>query len=93
MPEVAAKLRVTAQTIRNWIDQGTLPALRVGRAFRVHPEDVAELLASATAIGGMRRTRRGVWDPTPTELASAKEPPRSIWDDGAEPVAPIASPR
>ena len=44
-PEVAARLHVTAQTVRNWIDQGTLPAIRVGRAFRVNPRDVDVLLA------------------------------------------------
>jgi excisionase family DNA binding protein len=35
VPQVAAELQVTAQTIRNWIDHGTLPAVRIGRAFRV----------------------------------------------------------
>ena len=35
VPQVAAEFQVTAQTIRNWIDHGTLPAVRIGRAFRV----------------------------------------------------------
>jgi excisionase family DNA binding protein len=30
--EVAAILKLNQQTIRNWIDQGSLPALRVGVA-------------------------------------------------------------
>ncbi len=29
VPQVADVFRVTAQTIRNWIDQGLLPAVRV----------------------------------------------------------------
>ena len=29
--EVAATLKLNQQTVRNWIDQGSLPALRVGR--------------------------------------------------------------
>ena len=28
--ETAALLKVNAQTVRNWIDRGELPALRVG---------------------------------------------------------------
>jgi excisionase family DNA binding protein len=61
-PEVAARLHVTAQTVRNWIDQGTLPAIRVGRAFRVNPRDVDDLLARTNAAGVGRRSRRGVWE-------------------------------
>jgi excisionase family DNA binding protein len=68
VPEVAARLDVTAQTIRNWIERGTLPAYRVGRAFRVRREDVDELLARAHATVGVRTTRRGVWDPSPTRV-------------------------
>ena len=68
VPQVAATLDVTAQTIRNWIERGTLPALRVGRAFRVRREDVDELLARAHATAGVRTTRRGVWDPAPTPI-------------------------
>ncbi|MGZ4307666.1 MAG: helix-turn-helix domain-containing protein [Solirubrobacteraceae bacterium] len=36
--EVAAILKLNQQTIRNWIDQGSLPALlRVGRPSRAGP--------------------------------------------------------
>ncbi len=28
--EIAAVLKVNAQTVRNWIDRGELPAVRVG---------------------------------------------------------------
>lgn len=68
VPQVAARLQVTAQTIRNWIDQGTLPAHRVGRAFRVRQEDVDDVLARAQATIGVRSTRRGVWDPAMTRV-------------------------
>ena len=44
MPQVADEFQVTAQTIRNWIDQGVLPAVRVGRAFRIARADVDALL-------------------------------------------------
>lgn len=63
VPEVAARLHVTSQTVRNWIDHGTLPAIRVGRAFRLNPRDVDDLLASTNAARVGRRSRRGVWEP------------------------------
>ncbi len=68
VPQVAARLDVTAQTVRNWIERGSLPALRVGRAFRVRREDVDELVARASATSGVRSTRRSVWDPGPTRI-------------------------
>jgi excisionase family DNA binding protein len=33
--EIAAKLRVSIATVRRWIKAGQLPALRVGRQYRV----------------------------------------------------------
>jgi len=83
VPQVAASLQVTSQTIRNWIDQGTLPAHRVGRAFRVRREDVDELLARTQATIGVRTTRRGVWDPAPTRIY--RDP-----DGVSSPAAPAA---
>ena len=53
--EVAATLKLNQQTIRNWIDAGLLPALRVGRRVRVLRRDLDQLLAeaetSATSAG------------------------------------------
>ena len=34
--EVAETLKLNQQTVRNWIDQGTLPALRAGGRFVVN---------------------------------------------------------
>lgn len=42
--EVAATLRLNQQTIRNWIDAGTLPAVRVGRRVRVLRSDLQRLV-------------------------------------------------
>jgi excisionase family DNA binding protein len=42
--EVASALRLNQQTIRNWIDAGTLPALRIGRRVRVRRRDFDQLL-------------------------------------------------
>src|SRR5436309_1341086 len=33
--EIAEILKLNPQTVRNWIDQGSLPAIRIGRRVRV----------------------------------------------------------
>jgi excisionase family DNA binding protein len=85
VPQVAAQFQVTSQTIRNWIDHGTLPAVRVGRAFRVRPEDVEALLDRAGADSSSLATRRDLWAPTTNSLPRrhGADQPRSIWDDTA----------
>jgi excisionase family DNA binding protein len=42
--EVAEKLKLNQQTVRNWIDQGSLPALRVGRRVRIKRSDFDRIL-------------------------------------------------
>jgi excisionase family DNA binding protein len=44
--EVAAALKMNQQTIRNWIDAGQLPAVRIGRRVRVLSSDFATLIAN-----------------------------------------------
>jgi excisionase family DNA binding protein len=82
VPEVAAEFQVTAQTIRNWIDQGILPAVRVGRGYRIRRADVDELMVRASAESASLATRRDVWAPTSTSLPrhEGSERPRSIWE-------------
>ena len=81
-PQVAEQFQVSAQTIRNWIDSGALPAVRVGRAFRVRSEDVDALLERASADSRSLATRRDVWTPTTTSLPrrSAQRTRTSVWD-------------
>jgi len=51
--EVAGMLKLNQQTVRNWIDQGSLPALRVGRRVRIKRSDFERVLAeSYTARAG-----------------------------------------
>ncbi len=57
--EVAETLKLNQQTVRNWIDQGSLPALRVGRRVRIKRSDFERILEqsyngdkSAAAGGG-----------------------------------------
>jgi excisionase family DNA binding protein len=89
VPQVAAAFQVTAQTIRNWIDHGTLPAVRVGRAFRVRSEDVDALLERASADSSSLATRRSLWEPSTTTLPHRRGPagPRSVWDDAGDQLA------
>lgn len=42
--EVATILKINQQTVRNWIDAGVLPALRVGRAVRIKREVLQDVL-------------------------------------------------
>ncbi len=38
--DVAEMLKLNQQTVRNWIDQGSLPALKVGRRVRIRRSDL-----------------------------------------------------
>ncbi len=42
--EIAEILKLNQQTVRNWIDHGTLPALHVGRRVRIRRSDFEALL-------------------------------------------------
>jgi excisionase family DNA binding protein len=44
--EVAELLRLNQQTVRNWIDAGSLPAIRVGRRVRIKRSDLNRILES-----------------------------------------------
>jgi excisionase family DNA binding protein len=49
--EVAEMLKLNQQTVRNWIDQGSLPALRVGRRVRIKRSDFDRVLAQSYTGG------------------------------------------
>ena len=42
--EVARTLKLNQQTVRNWIDQGSLPAVRVGRRVRIKRSDFERIV-------------------------------------------------
>jgi excisionase family DNA binding protein len=65
--EVAATLKLNGQTIRNWIDAGKLPAVRIGRRVRVLRRDLDEL------IEGGRTTSH------PAELPDPHEDAHQFW--------------
>ena len=52
--EVAELLKLNQQTVRNWIDQGSLPALRVGRRVRIRRSDLNRLLEEGYTAGAKR---------------------------------------
>jgi excisionase family DNA binding protein len=54
--EVAQTLKLNQQTVRNWIDQGSLPALRVGRRVRIKRSDFQRILDQSYS-GGADTTR------------------------------------
>ena len=48
--EVAELLKLNQQTIRNWIDEGRLPAVRIGRRVRVRRVDLDRVLAQGATV-------------------------------------------
>lgn len=49
--EVADILKLNQQTVRNWIDQGSLPAVRVGRRVRILRSDFDRLVEEGYRSG------------------------------------------
>ena len=79
-------LKLNQQTVRNWIDQGSLPALRVGRRVRIKRSDFERVLAqSYTVAAGPSRQDAGpsaadFWGGEPIGVVDSGLPP--------EPAAP-----
>jgi excisionase family DNA binding protein len=49
--EVAEMLKLNQQTVRNWIDRGSLPAVRVGRRVRILRSDFDRLVEEGYRSG------------------------------------------
>src|ERR1700727_3010046 len=68
--EVAELLKLNQQTVRNWIDQGSLPALRVGRRVRMRRSDLDRLLESgSTTSAPTGPNANDFWGGTPVGRA------------------------
>jgi excisionase family DNA binding protein len=50
--EVASQLRVSNMTVYRLVQAGQLPAVRVGRSYRIRPEDVDRYLAEGYTQAG-----------------------------------------
>lgn len=50
--EVADQLRVSNMTVYRLVQSGQLPAVRVGRSYRIREEDVDRFLASQYTAAG-----------------------------------------
>jgi excisionase family DNA binding protein len=85
--EVAETLKLNQQTVRNWIDQGSLPALRVGRRVRIKRSDFQRILEKSYSAGAAAPTPPAgpsaddFWGGEPVGLA---EPGPAALTDGGE---------
>ncbi len=79
--EVAETLKLNQQTVRNWIDQGSLPALRVGRRVRIKRSDFERILEQsyngdkASSAGGGASSADDFWGGEAVGLAEPGPPP------------------
>jgi excisionase family DNA binding protein len=77
--EVAELLKLNQQTVRNWIDQGSLPAVRVGRRVRIRRSDLERVLENGSTTARAAATEGGpsaadFWGGEPVGLLSGGEP-------------------
>jgi excisionase family DNA binding protein len=91
--DVAEMLKLNQQTVRNWIDQGSLPALRVGRRVRIKRSDFERVLERSYSAGVGSAAPRGpsaedFWGGTP--VGSAEPDPLAA--DAADPSAGDGAP-
>jgi excisionase family DNA binding protein len=79
--EVAEMLKLNQQTVRNWIDQGSLPALRVGRRVRIKRSDFERIIEQGysggadAAAASDRLSAEDFWGGTPVGLAEQPDGP------------------
>jgi excisionase family DNA binding protein len=60
--EVAATLKLNQQTVRNWIDAGRLPALRLGRRVRIKRSDFDAIVDPGYSGPGAGKPGPGIWE-------------------------------
>ena len=73
--EVAELLKLNQQTVRNWIDQGSLPAVRVGRRVRIRRTDLEQVLAegeTARASEPVSQSAEDFWGGGPVGVAEPR---------------------
>jgi excisionase family DNA binding protein len=89
--EIAEELRLTSQTIRNWIKSGLLPAAQVRHVYRVRREDLDAMLSQQQGRSGPLGTHRDPWAPetlgSPVRPRDSERPP-SVWDATSDRIIP-----
>jgi len=84
--EVAEMLKLNQQTVRNWIDQGSLPAFRVGRRVRIKRSDLQRVLNEGYSSGGRAAARpagpsaEDFWGGEPVGIAEPAAPNGEVAD-------------
>jgi excisionase family DNA binding protein len=68
VPEVAERLRMTAMTIYRWIEDGKLPAIQVGKHYRIRAADVDDMLDRSRVGAG----RDDPWGAAPPSSPSVE---------------------
>ena len=76
--QVAEILQLNQQTVRNWIDQGSLPAVRVGRRVRIRRSELEGIIEQSRTTARPKRptgpSAEDFWGGTPVGLAEAGVP-------------------
>jgi excisionase family DNA binding protein len=57
--EVAVYLRISRVTVWRWCKQGTIPAIRIGRSWRVHRDDLLDLSKSYASQAEAKKIAEG----------------------------------
>jgi excisionase family DNA binding protein len=60
--DIATILKLNQQTVRNWIDQGKLPAIHIGRRVRVRRSDFDRLLEHSYTAAQPQEAPASIWD-------------------------------
>jgi excisionase family DNA binding protein len=55
--ELAAKICVHRNTIRNWVNAGVLPCLRIGTYTRFNPDEIETFLQTCFQQGILNKTK------------------------------------
>ena len=79
----SAELKLNQQRIRNWIDSGYLPAIRIGRRVRVKRSDFDALLEASYT--GSKQTPAGVWG---GDVPAPVAPGENVEHEATPPDAP-----
>ena len=89
--QIAAEFQLTSQTIRNWIKNGALPAIKVGHVYRVRREDLDAMMRRHQGETAPLGIHRDLWAPETLGLPYRRSEHRrqpSIWDGTSSSIAP-----